>query len=114
MEGKLEAPDCIQHTAHGLGAVGDAVVRVALPVVLDVEVHAGTEDNGLQLAVVVVDNGAAAVHTLAEPNLVEDMAGQAEADLVVLAGLDMDDVLAEVDNALLASWTLVDFEEKIG
>lgn len=114
MEGKLEAPDCSQNTAPGLGVVGDAVVRVALPVGVDVVVHAGEEDNGLQLAVVVVDNWAAAVHTLAEPNLVEDMAGQAAADLVVLAGLDTDDVLVEVDNALLASWTLVDFEQKIG
>lgn len=41
------------------------------------------------------------------------MAGQEKADLKVLAGLDTDDVLVEADNALPASWILVDFSEML-
>lgn len=46
---------------------------------------------------------------LVEPNEVEDRAGPHAAELAVLAGLDTDDVLVEVDNALPASLIWADF-----
>ena len=100
-EGKAEAPDCIQHTVPGSLVVAGVVV--------DVVVHVVVEDNGLQF-VVVEDNWVVAVRMVVEPSWVAGMAGQGEADLEVLAGLDTDDVLVEVENALPASWILVDFE----
>lgn len=53
---------------------------------------------------------------LEAPGCSQHMAPDLEevADSVVLAGLDKDDVLVAADNALLASWTLGDLEEKIG
>jgi hypothetical protein len=99
-EGKEEAPDCIQHT------VPDSLV------VAGVVVHVVVEDNGLQF-VVVEDNWGVAVRMVVEPSWAAGMAGQGEADLEVLAGLDTDDVLVEAENALPASWILVDFEKML-
>lgn len=98
MEGKWEAPDYSSCMVPGLEVVGNVVV------------HAGEEDNGPQLAVAAEDNWTADVHMLEGPNWGEGMEGQAEDDLMVVAGLDIDDGLGEADNASLASWTSADFE----
>lgn len=115
MEGTLGAPDCNQHMVPGLGVVVALEVELEVPGYsqhmapgLEVEGDAVDMEDKLKVPDLEGTLGAQGYSQHMVPGL------QEAADLMVLAGLDTDDVLAVVDSVLLASWTWVDFEETIG
>lgn len=88
MEVELEGPGCSQYTAPGLEVEVDAV---DMEDILEVP---GSEGK--------LEAPGCSQHT--------GLGLEEVADLAVLVGLEEDDALAVVDNALLASWTWVDLE----